>query len=254
MSLSLDAGLEPGEFDRMRNAEDRHWWYLGMADISRHLLDRWNQPPESLRILDAGCGTGGAASSFLPAYGTVTGLDLSPLALRHCRSRGSGRWTGGSVQRLPFADEAFDLVTCFDVLYAETVPSEREALAEFRRVLVPGGKLLLRVPALPWMRRAHDAVVRTRRRFTRREVGELMIAAGFRPEVCAYANFLLFPAALAKSALDRIFPPRCPRSDLELDWGAWNPLLARLLALEGSWISRGWTPIGLSVVAAGEKA
>jgi SAM-dependent methyltransferase len=245
--------MDPREYDRMRTAEDRHWWYLGMAGISRRLLQRWTPPPGGWRILDAGCGTGGAAESFLAEFGRVLGMDLSPNALRHCRRRGGGAWIGGSVERLPFAVSSFDLVTSFDVLYERGVSSESEALSEFRRVLAPGGRILLRLPALEGMRRSHDTVVHTRRRYTRMEVARMMEAAGFQLELCAYANSLLFPAAFGWNLLERLFPPENPRSDLETDFGIWNSALARILAAEAPLVARGCLPIGLSVFAAGRK-
>lgn len=83
--------MHPHEYELMYRVEGRHWWYCGMASISRALMDRWYQASGALRILDAGCGTGGAATSFLAAYGHVTGLDLSAHAMHFCHLRSPGR-------------------------------------------------------------------------------------------------------------------------------------------------------------------
>ena len=123
----------------MYRVEDEHWWYRGMASITRTMLARWYGASSSLRILDAGCGTGSAMTALLPAYGCVTGVDIHPLALQFCRKRGISRIACASILDLPFGSAEFDLVTSFDVLYEKAVDSDLAALREFARVLVPNG-------------------------------------------------------------------------------------------------------------------
>lgn len=159
----------------------------------------------------------------------------------------------GSVLRLPFTGKRFNLVTSFDVLYEEGVSSEREAMQEFHRVLVPGGRLFLRLPALEWMRRSHDKAVLMRRRYTRGEVARIMRESGFILDICSYANCLLFPAVLAKKCAEMLLPSVRRPSDLEIEFGRMNTPLARVLALEAPLIARGGLPLGLSIIAAGRK-
>ena len=80
--------MEREEYEIMSRAEESHWWYVGMAAITRSILDTWCKGGANLRILDAGCGTGGAMS-WLSEYGDTTGLDLSPHALSSCRLQGA---------------------------------------------------------------------------------------------------------------------------------------------------------------------
>jgi ubiquinone/menaquinone biosynthesis C-methylase UbiE len=138
--------MEPSEYQMMYEVEDRHWWYVGMRRLTMQLLNGVYGNRPKLMILDAGCGTG-AAAEYLSSFGTVTGLDLSPLALAFCRQRGLRRLNRGSVTQLPFPDGSFDLVTSFDVLYHKAVGAYQNALAEFHRVLKPRGRLLLGLPA-----------------------------------------------------------------------------------------------------------
>ena len=70
--------MDSGEYEIMYGAEDRHWWYQGMATITRAILARWAHPTSNLKILDAGCGTGAAMTTYLADYGTVTGCDIHP--------------------------------------------------------------------------------------------------------------------------------------------------------------------------------
>jgi SAM-dependent methyltransferase len=244
--------MDLSEYGRMFSVEDRHWWYGGMAAITCTLLDRWYLRDRSLRILDAGCGTGAAMTTYLAQYGRVWGMDVAAEALRFCRRRGAVRLTRASVAGLPYPEGSFDLAASFDVLYQRSVPSDLGALREIRRVLAPGGRLLIRLPAYEWMRRAHDEIVHTRHRYTRRELDSLLRESGFRVEHLSYANALLLPAVLVKKIGERLFPGG-PQSDLAVDAGAFNPLLRSLLAAEAPWVARAGLPFGLSVVGVGAK-
>jgi ubiquinone/menaquinone biosynthesis C-methylase UbiE len=99
------------------------------------------------RILDVGTGTG----AFLPhlhrlaPHAEITGLDLSREMLRLARSNGRAHlvrvWLRGDAQYLPLADGQMDLITCHDSFaHFEDHPA---TLREFRRVLAPGGRLLI---------------------------------------------------------------------------------------------------------------
>ncbi len=192
----------------MFRREERHWWYAGMRKTALALLGRALQGEQArsgrpLRLLDAGCGTGGTTMR-LRAFGAVYGVDLAWEALLPARERGlGGRLARGSVERLPFRDASFDVVTCFEVLYHLAVAEDRQALAELRRVLLPGGRLLLRVPAHDWLRGEHDRLVHTRHRYTRAELAAKLRGAGFEVERLSWANSLLFPPAAAKRLLER---------------------------------------------------
>src|SRR6266581_7392228 len=162
--------MEPNQYDLMFQQEDRHWWYLGMRRIVEALLERFfrlgSGRPE---ILDAGCGSGGT-TVWLSRWGRVSGLDVAPKALDLARQRGIKRMLRGSIDCLPFCTERFDLVTSFDVLYHMKVEDDDRALAEFQRVLRPGGLVVLRAPAHDWLRGAHDLAVHTRHRYHRDEL------------------------------------------------------------------------------------
>lgn len=243
--------MDAGEYATMFAVEDRHWWYLGMQRITLTLISRLALEQRPARVLDAGCGTG-AAMEYLAAFGTVTGCDLSPLALPFCRQRGLARLSQATITHLPFDDGCFDLVTSFDVLYHQAVEDCGRALAEFRRVLRPGGHLFLRLPAYNWLRGRHDLAVHTARRFTVPEVGRILTAAGFAVEKLSYANTLLFPLALGKRLLETANAGP-GQSDVHPN-AAWvDALLARFLYAEARWLSGHRLPFGLSVIGIGSK-
>lgn len=235
----------------MYRAEQCHWWYQGMAAITRNILDAFYAPGSGLAILDAGCGTGAGLLS-LSQYGSVIGLDISSYALRFCAGRGCTEVVGASVMALPFRDETFDLVTSFDILYFEGIHDET-ALKETARVLRPQGRALIRVPAFDWLRGAHDAKVSTAHRYTSRELAGKLGKSGFEIELLSYANMILFPIALLKRLVEkcRIAPQQ--DSDIAVNIGPLSGLFRSCLLLESRLI-RWWRfPFGLSVVAVAKK-
>ena len=238
----------------MAAVEGRHWWYGGMRAISAALLDQAYAGRHDLSILDAGCGTGGNAL-FLRRYGTVVGIDLAEAALQLGGPRLPGALSRASVLDLPFAAASFDLVTSFDVLYHRAVPDEARALSETWRVLKPGGRLLIRLPAYEFLRSKHDRAVHTRRRYTRGEARALLRAHGFAVERCSYINSLLFPLPLAQRLLERALPGlEHSDSDLALPSPALNEALRWPLATEAAWLAHGGDfPIGLSILALARK-
>ena len=240
------------EYEVMYQVEDHHWWYLGMERITRSLLEQAIGQHPSIRILDAGCGTG-AVMVYLAKYGQVTGFDFSAEALRFSRQRGHQSLAQASVIDLPYADGSFDLITSFDVI-CETGVDDEQALQEFARALKPGGWLLLRLPAYHWLRGKHDVAVHIQHRFTRGELKTKLTASGFAPERLSYANTVLFPLVVAKRLSERLFRRNQTGSDLTLDPGRLNGLLAGILSAEALLIRSVGLPFGLTVIALARKA
>ena len=235
------------QYLRLRQVEDSHWWYLGTRAIALDVLRALPLPPrERALVLDAGCGTGGNAA-LLGRFGRVVGVDLAPLALELASQRGCLRLTRATVAELPFAEATFDLVTSFEVLYHRAVGDDVGALSEFRRVLRPGGWLLLRLPALGWLRGGHDRAVHGARRYTRGELRAKLGRAGLEPVRLTYLNSLLLPLAAARRLADRVTGAEGD------DLGA-TPRLAAVgfrsaLALERRLLRRYDLPLGVSVLA-----
>jgi SAM-dependent methyltransferase len=195
---------------------------------------------------------------FLRRYGTVVGLDLAPEALALATARLPGVLARGSVLSLPYQGGSFDLVTSFEVLYHRAVPDERVALREARRVLVPGGRLLIRLPAFELLRGHHDEAVHGRRRYTAGEVRALVEQAGFEVERLSYVNSILLPLPLAQRLAERVLPERSEgqhSSDLNMLPGPLNELMRWPMAAEAAWLARGHSfPAGLSVICRAVRA
>ena len=219
------------EYEVMYRVEDTHWWYLGMERITRQLLDRYlpdDEQPQSLKILDAGCGTG-AVMKYLRPYGEAIGFDFSAEALRFSQQRGLTRLTQASVVNIPFADRQFDLIVSFDVICEMNI-DENTALQECRRILKPGGLVVLRLPAYDWLRGRHDEATHIRHRFTRGELARLLRQNGLEPVRLSYANTVLFPLVVVKRQSERVLKSSQSGSDLTLDPGPLNQVLRAILS------------------------
>ena len=239
--------------------EESLWWFTGMREVTRALLDPFCPPGRARDVLDAGCGTGGMLT-WLERYaggGRVAGIDISEAGLEFCRGRGLRDVSQASVTELPFGGESFDLVTSFDVLVQ--LPGEGSdelAMREMFRVLRPGGVAFVRAAAYEWMRSGHDEALNTQRRYTLPQLVGRMERAGFRVRRATYANSLLLPAAVVRRLLlkrlglaDRGSDVRPPGSE------RLNRALASALKAEASILKRpdAKLPAGLSALCVAQK-
>ena len=186
---ALAPGIPVDYYDRIYDAEERHWWYVGMRNLTAAVLgERLTRP--GTRILDAGCGTGGFLRWVLDrgSGAQAAGVDIAVSALELARTRvPEADLQPSTLRSLPFDDESFDLVVSHDVL--QHVPEEdvHESLTELLRVLVPGGTVLLRTNGSRRLRRERDDW----RAYDRGTLRSQLVAAGFEIERVTYANALL---------------------------------------------------------------
>ncbi|MFP6581957.1 MAG: class I SAM-dependent methyltransferase, partial [Candidatus Hydrogenedentota bacterium] len=184
--------------------------------------------------------------------GQGVGVDMHPLALSHCRKRGHTRLTRGDVLHLPIPDDSADAVLLMDVLYHQAVPDKVAALAEVCRILKPGGRVLINVPAYQWMRSSHDAAIHTDQRFTKAELRSFAEETGLAVESSRYWNTILFPAVFVVRMLRR------NRSDVESDLSGYHSsgltyMFEQVLALERCVFKRVPAPFGLSIFLVARK-
>jgi SAM-dependent methyltransferase len=109
------------------------------------------------RVLDAGCGGGRPVLSALSSRADAVGLDLSRGQLGLAADRVPGTTlVQGSVTDLPFPAGTFHAVTAYHVLIHVPLADHGSVLAEFARVLRPGGRLLVTEGELRWQGRNPD--------------------------------------------------------------------------------------------------
>src|SRR4051812_15847534 len=197
----LPQAMQQHTYAIMRTVEDTHWWFAGRRRIISFFLNDIVSKlgVKNPRILDVGCGTG-ANLELLNRYGDAEGVDISDDALEFCRERGLKRVHRGPAEQLPFADCQFDIVTALDVV--EHLDDDVAGLREMYRVLRPGGRALLFVPAFMFLWGVQDDISHHRRRYSGQQIKSSVRAAGFEIERFTFANITFFlPILLGRMAM-----------------------------------------------------
>lgn len=250
--------MQAQDYAYLYELEENFWWFRGMREITRSLLNPVCEKGSVQSALDAGCGTGGMLSWLSQYTGShrVVGVDLSSTALEFCRKRNHQQLTHGSIAQMPFADSSFDLVTSFDAIQHVLDKGDVRAIAEIYRVLRPGGFAFVRVPAYEWLRSGHDEALNVQRRYTLGELSDEMRRAGFSIRRVTYANTLLLPVAVMKRLVLSRFGSAHAESEVKpwpKSWQWLNGLMSLPLKLEAGLLRRMDLPFGVSAICIGEK-
>jgi SAM-dependent methyltransferase len=241
--------MNTAEYARMFENEDRYWWFVSRRELVMDLVRRYVAKPDPV-IVDIGCGTGATATA-LGRVGRVVGIDFSPLALKACSSRGLGELLRAKAEAIPLATGSVDAIVATDIL--EHLDDDLAALSEFRRILKPGGQVVMTVPAYQFLWSEHDVALMHRRRYVAAQIGELAARAGFRPVRLGYALSLLFPLALGRVFKRRAASDRPPEAQIKPIPEWLNAALIRFQRLETAMFRRVSLPWGLSVVTVLQK-
>jgi SAM-dependent methyltransferase len=250
-SLSLPQEMQQHTYSIMYEVEGTHWWFAGRRRIISSFVEEIcrNLKEDSPRILDVGCGTG-ANLELLGKFGEAEGVDVSHDALAFCRARGLENVRHGAAEELPYEDGTFDLVTALDVV--EHLDDDVAGLGEMRRVLRKNGRALLFVPAFMFLWGVQDDVSHHRRRYTLNGLRRVVLDAGFEVERATYANISFFAPILAGRLLMRALALR-PASENNINIGALNGVLGRVLGAESSLLRRVNFPFGVSALCVARR-
>ena len=223
------AGYDPHYFGTLPLIEDSHFWFVTRREVILEGLRAWVDDLGQRPLFDVGCGSGGLLA-FLEASGlAVAGAcDAYPQGLALARRRVRVPLVLVDEGAPPPLAPGQRLIGLFDVL--EHLDDDEGTLRFLWSVLEPGGVLVLTVPGHPFLFDEMDALARHRRRYTRRELGDKLRAAG-----------RLLPGRLARAQERR-------DSELRVLPGV-NGLFLGLLRLERLWLRVSSLPFGSSIVA-----
>ena len=239
--------MERAVYDRMAEIDGEHWWFVARRNIITRLLKR-HLPGRPLRILEVGCGTG-SNIAMLREFGSVEAIEPDDGARAIAAARTGAEIQGGYLPAgVELQDGAYDLIILLDVL--EHIPDDVGALQALRSKLAPGGKLVLTVPAMPWLWSAHDEAHHHQRRYTSRKLREALTKSGFKPRHSTHFNTLLFPLIVAARAVGKLTGRE--GGDDAMPGRTVNGVLTRVFGAERAWIGRVPVPFGVSLAAVAE--
>ena len=238
-------------YDRMAAIDGEHWWFAARRKIVAAAIARWATLPVKARILEVGAGTG-SNLAMLKRLGTVDAIEPDEGARALAAERSGIAVKGGLLpDGVKLKDGAYDLIVLLDVL--EHIDDDDGTLRVLRAKLAPGGRLLLTVPASPWMWSAHDVAHHHKRRYTVATLCAALGGGGFRLVHMSHFNTLLFPSIAAVRWWRRY------RGDLHGGDDAMPPrpvnaLLRWLFGLERHLVTRASAPFGVSLLAIAEPS
>jgi 2-polyprenyl-3-methyl-5-hydroxy-6-metoxy-1,4-benzoquinol methylase len=247
--------MEKNAYTEMFSVEDKHWWYVGLHDLVTTLVKQ-SFPPKKLKILYAGCGTGGLISILSNLGHTVDGIDYSEDAVGFCKERGLNQVIKADINDWIPKPGYYDLIVSMDVLCHKWVLDEIKVLESMARGLNEGGLVMLNYPAFPVLARHHDKVVMIRERYTKRTLQGYLFAAGLVPVLLSYRLphaflFLLLLRTYEESKRNAT----ASKSDIaEIPPGFINEILIGVNRLENRMIAGGIPiPMGSSLFAVAKR-
>lgn len=244
------------EYEKMFRVEQQLWWYRilhgrVLAAIQKQFGDRTD-----IRLLDAGCGTGGLLSYLRErGYRNTEGLDGSADAVAFCHERGlnvsQANLLNMNTWQPEETTEAFDVVVCDDVFCYFNDEQLRQLIAELSRRVRPGGLLITNNNAFAVFRGSHDLAVGSTRRFVRADLERLLPGTGLTIQYSTYWSLFLSPLILAIRQWQNLQlrlgwqTADQPHSDVYLPPNWLNSLFYGLVKAEGTLLPR--TPFGSSL-------
>lgn len=237
--------MEAHAYLEMAATEDRHWWFVARRRILTRLIQGLALPADA-RILEIGAGTGGNLA-MLAGFGVLEAVEGEAAARDFARRKNIAPVHAGCLpDQLPAVPGSYDLVCLFDVL--EHVAEDHAALLAIRRLLKPAGRVLLTVPAYPWLWSHHDVQLHHQRRYRRADLRRLAMAAGFACRRLSHFNMFLLPLVMAGRLVDR-WRPRGQDLGTAIPAAPLNFMLREIFAAEGLLLPYIDLPAGASLYA-----
>lgn len=255
---------DPVYFESLAAIEDEHFWFRSrnavITKVVRSLISDW---PVGYKVLEVGCGTGNVLHALEETCvgGTVVGMDLFAKGLAFARQRTSCSLVLGDIEKPPFL-ERFNLIGAFDVI--EHIPNDLQVLRSMYAMLVPGGKLLITVPAHQALWSYFDAASHHCRRYEPSELRQKLVQTGYEIEFLspfmASTYPLIWAGRRAAGILNRNRSSNAANTDQDLALKELriipfiNPVLAFVLMQEARLIARRRTlPMGSSLIVIATK-
>lgn len=242
----MDAQLE---FDVLRR-DRSSWWHIARRKLLREAVAQAVNDKREARVLDFGCSAQLESCDSFCTRAVNAHNSLAVLAFQQIE--GGRNLICSSPEELGFTSNSFDAIVVGDVL--QTVPDDRAALRELRRVLKDGGLLCLTVPAYPSLWGEKDEAQGHQRRYTASELRRKLNNSGFEVSRVSYLVASGFLPAVVERIGRNIFSrsiARYRQSARQLKWA--NSAMVALLDCERLLIRYINLPFGTRVVCWARK-
>lgn len=232
--------------------EREHWWFRVRGKIISKLISNSLETNENkqLNILNIGAATG-KTSEMLSKFGKVTSLEYDQDCCEYAEQQFNISIINGSILELPFKDDEFDLVCAFDVI--EHVEDDLLGINEMKRVCKRDGLIVLTVPAYMFLWSHHDEVNHHYRRYTLKNLKELVKKTDLYPVKGTFYNTLLFIPIAIFRLLSKMIPEKLIRKGAGSDAtlhntnGLTSRILYFIFNLELSLLKLFNLPFGVSI-------
>jgi SAM-dependent methyltransferase len=182
------------EYIKMSDVELFHWWYRSLHHLVLNVIKKYNNTSD-VKILDAGCGTGGLLS-FLrdKGYRNLSGFDISKDAVSFSKDKKLDIF---QCDLRDYNEERiYDIIISNDTMYFFNINEQKAILNKFYKNLNGGGIVILNFPALNIFSGIHDKAVGIRQRFNKQMIEDMIDKDKFKIVEQVYWPFLLSPIIL----------------------------------------------------------
>ena len=226
------------------SADTEHWWFRSKAAFGATALRRTGGGGGATGwLVDSGGGSGGVTARLGWGVERAFLVEGNAALVRQAHDTHGLRGARARVDAVPLEDGSAEVVCLLDVI--EHLDDPAPALREAARVLVPGGRLMITVPAHPWLWSAADEVLGHVRRYTRSALRTQLEATGFEVVLLTHVFSWLVPPVWLKRLVTA-------GGGAELGLDQASPVIdaaaVMLTGLERSVVGRVSLPFGTSVL------
>lgn len=232
--------------------EKNHWLMkIRRMVVADNLSKYFTKKPNEIKILDFGCGSGIFVSELQKKGYQTFGTDISEEAIKYGELRDIKNLKVQNSHRLDYPDNNFDAVLSMDVL--EHLEDESWAIKEVERILKPGGKFIVMVPAFQFLWGVQDEVAHHYRRYTLGGIKKILNSGEFDINRATYFNTLLFLPIAFVRILSKIFNLKKRQSDFNINNPTLDKIFFSIFNFERKLLKHIKFPFGVSILLVLEK-
>lgn len=203
-NIKAESTFEKCQADKIHEYEDNSWWYKYRRDLLESILEKYFD--KTIDVVDIGGGNGFIASGLQEKEFKVNIIEPSLASCKYALERGIKNIYCGMIDETSIKDNSLQQVLLCDVL--EHIENDKLFLELVLKKIIPGGKLLITVPALQNLWSSEDTASGHYRRYTIEQVSELLESCLHGEYEILYENyffgFLYFPVLIVRVVFERI--------------------------------------------------